>query len=419
MLAQSQPPVTVTVPAACADVWPHVFTQFDRSWNVTVLEPSKTEQALPMPDELDRFVASVPGLESAVAPMDALDRDLLYLRLHTRRLADLTRQYPAIGRALLERAKVEACKRIVADPARTPVQPTGSTPEQRLALARKLLSELERSPSAYLPELRAKLQQARVEVQAVLDRDPHHAEGRQLAGRIDALLAQLTPRALPDDPTEAEAHLALERLEGLVKGGGPRGAVEAEHTRLRQAISRLKQATVVPGLATKYEKRAEHLWTIYASRLSKLDDVCPGCPVLDVALLAQGFEEPRLLGASDYSLDDLATMREDPDRRKPAYAPLLTGDFDRDGSPDIALIGRGRQNGKVRLFVLIASRAANQYRRQFLQPLDWDKAALAMANGQLVISTVFGPTDDFWWLRWDGKRYVLRYAGDDMPRAPR
>jgi hypothetical protein len=205
-----------------------------------------------------------------------------------------------------------------------------------------------------------------------------------------------------------------------VKGGGRRGDVEAQHTRLRQNISRFKHATGSPGVATKYERHAETLWTLYESRLSKLDDVCAGCPVLDLTVLAKGFDQPRVLGAGDYSLDDLASMRGDPNSRKPVYSPLLTGDFDRDGSLDIALIGRGRENGKDRLFVLIVSRATNQYRRRFLQPLDWSKAALAAAaNGHLIISMVFGPTDDFWWLRWDGKRYVLRYAGNDIPRPSR
>jgi hypothetical protein len=409
--APSEPTVTVSVPAACGDVWSHVLHEFDRSWNVTVLAPSKKEQGLPMPDVLDRFLASVPGLERAVAHMDALDRDVFYVRLHTRRLAELTRQYPAIDRALLERAKVEACQRVVADPAPPQAPASGSTPEQRIAVARKLLSEVERSPSAYLPELRAKLRHARSEAQAVLDRDPHHPEGRELAARIDSLLAQLAPRSVPNDPTEAEAQLALERVERLVKGGGRRGEVEAEHTHLRQLISRLKHAKGSQGLATNYDKLAEHLWALYASRLTKLEELCAGCPVLDLAVLATGFDEPRVLGAGDYSLDDLATMPADPTSRKPAYAPLLTGDFNRDGSLDVALIGRGRQNGKDRLFVLVASRALNQYRRQFLKPLDWNKAALAAADGQLILGTFFGPTDHFWWVRWDGRDYVLRYAG--------
>jgi hypothetical protein len=80
---QAEPSVTVTVPSACADVWPHFFTQFERSWNVTVLEPNQKEQELPMSDVLDHFVVSVPGLVNAMAPMDRLDRDLLYVRLHT------------------------------------------------------------------------------------------------------------------------------------------------------------------------------------------------------------------------------------------------------------------------------------------------------------------------------------------------
>jgi hypothetical protein len=112
-------------------------------------------------------------------------------------------------------------------------------------------------------------------------------------------------------------------------------------------------------------------------------------------------------------------MKENPERQKPGYAPLLTGDFDGDGSIDVALIGRGRQKGKEKLFVLIASQQKGQYRHAFLQPLDWDKAALAVRDGTLILNKIFGPTDDFWWLRWNGKTYLLRYAGAEMGGRPR
>lgn len=108
-----------------------------------------------------------------------------------------------------------------------------STPE-RLVLARKLVSEVERSPSAYLPESRAKLEQARSVTRAALEENPRDAEAIKLLARIDSLLAQLAPRRRPEHPTEAEADAALDRLEGLVKGGGARREVEAAHTHLRK-----------------------------------------------------------------------------------------------------------------------------------------------------------------------------------------
>jgi hypothetical protein len=296
-----------------------VFKKFDQSWNVTVLAPSKTEQELPMPEARDEFLASVPGLEEAVAHLDALDKDVFYLRVHIARLADLKRQYPKMALALLERAKVQACKNTIAEPA--------PTQEQRRTLARKLLSEVERSPSANLSDLRAKLRQARAEVQAVLDEDTRDPEGMELKARIDSLLAQLAPRSLLDHPTEAEAAVALERLEGLVRGGSARSEVDAVHTHLRQVIRRLKEERGFQGIATQYESRAKYPWEFYASRLAKLEDLCPGCPALELAALVKGFENPRVLGAGDYSLDELAAMKEDRERQKPGYAPLLIGDF--------------------------------------------------------------------------------------------
>ena len=129
---------------------------------------------------------------------------------------------------------------------------------------------------------------------------------------------------------------------------------------------------------------------------------------MDVQALATGFSRARAIGVGDYELEDLVAMRQQ------GYTSALTGDFNRDGSLDVALIGRGRQKGKEKLFLLIASRQKSDYRRLFLQPLDWDKAALAAKEGNLILSMFFGPTDDFWWLRWNGKTYLLRYADDDM-----
>ena len=292
--------------------------------------------------------------------------------------------------------------------------PAPAPPADGLATARRLLAEVERSPSAYLPELRAKLHEARAEAATVLQRQPEHGEARALVARIDTLLAQLAPRGRPEHPTEAEAAAALDRLEALVKGGGLRREVEAVHTTLRRLVVRLQRESV--AAATLYESRARFLWDSYASRLTKVDDVCPGCPRLDVAALARGFGGARLMGAGDYSLDDLDAMAENLPAAKPSYTSLVADDFDGDGSIDVALVGRGRRNGADMLFLLVAARERERYRAVFVQPLDWSKAALAKKDGAVVLSMVFAPTDDFWWVRWNGACCVLRHAGEDLRR---
>ena len=76
--------------------------------------------------------------------------------------------------------------------------------EQQLVFARKLLTEVERSPSANLDELRTKLRQARAETEAVLKDSPQHPEALQLLDRINSLLGQLAPRAGAEHPMMAE-----------------------------------------------------------------------------------------------------------------------------------------------------------------------------------------------------------------------
>ena len=86
----------------------------------------------------------------------------------------------------------------------------------------------------------------------------------------------------------------------------------------------------------------------------------------------------------------------------------------------MVFIGRGERQGKKRLFVLIASVQEGGYRRLFLEVLHWKKAALApwggegVQEGTIILSEVFQPSDDFWTLRWNGRTFVLRYAGDSM-----
>lgn len=284
------------------------------------------------------------------------------------------------------------------------VEASQSTPE-RLVLARKLVSEVERSPSAYLPELRAKLEQARSVTQAALEENPRDAEAIKLLARIDSLLAQLAPRQRPEHPTEAEADAALDRLEGLVKGGGARREVEAVHTHLRKLIPRVKAE--IGGIGRLYEARAEFLWKEYSGRLALVRDVCPDCPVLNLATLVKGFSSARLLGAGDYTLDDVEEMQ------KQGYASLLTGDFSRDGAMDVALIGSAERQKKRGLFLLIASaERSGDYRALFLKALEWKKAALNVRDGRLILSEGFYASDDFWFVVWNGKTFDFRYAGD-------
>jgi hypothetical protein len=290
------------------------------------------------------------------------------------------------------------------------------TQEEELASARRLLSQVERSPSANSEELRAKLREARAATQAVLKKRPQHPEAMKLIARIDSLLAHLGPRSRPEHPAVAEAGVTLDRLIALVKGGAARNEVEEAHTQLRRLARRLEGENLAD--AARYKRHALELWNSYASRLAQVDGVCAECPTLDVASLTEGFDNPRMLGAGDYTLEELDTMQEDPAKQKPAYAPLVTGHFDQDGSIEVALIGQGSQKGTVKLFVLIASPQKTTYRRLFVQPLDWHTAALAVKDTRLILSEAFHAGDDFWFVVWNGKTFDFRYAGDEMDPGP-
>ena len=104
------PAMTFSVPAPCADVWHKVYTDLDPSWKVTVLAPSAEDEKLPDPDVQSHFFSRVPGLERALAKLDAVDRDAFFVRVQTRPLAELQKKYPKVKRELLEAAKVERCK---------------------------------------------------------------------------------------------------------------------------------------------------------------------------------------------------------------------------------------------------------------------------------------------------------------------
>ncbi len=278
---------------------------------------------------------------------------------------------------------------------------TVESTQERLRSARELIFQVERSPSAYLPELRAKLEQARKIVQAVLNEFPREPEAMRLLASIDSLLAQLAPRQRPEHPTEAQAAEALERLEGLVKGDGPRGEVEAVHTRLRKLIPRVKAE--VGGVARLYEARAKFLWEEYSRSLTTVRDLCPECPALELVTVTDGFERARLLGAGDYALDDIEAMQSQD------YTPLLTGDFNKDGAMDAALIGRGERQKTSGIFLLIASIEKGQgYRRLFLKALNSKRAALALQNGEIVLRENVEAGVNFWTVAWNGKTFDIR-----------
>ena len=61
----------------------------------------KRPDALPDKKKREEVFARVPGLESEVAKMDELDRDLLFVRARTKPLKELAKTYPAIGEKTL------------------------------------------------------------------------------------------------------------------------------------------------------------------------------------------------------------------------------------------------------------------------------------------------------------------------------
>jgi hypothetical protein len=114
-VSSQQPPTSMMVNPACADVWDEILLDWDPAWKVSALEPRPQDERLPDPAVLAAFLGSVPGLEKAVAKLDAADRDVLYVRLHTLTLADLGKHYPALGPRLLRAAKLQACRQTLAE----------------------------------------------------------------------------------------------------------------------------------------------------------------------------------------------------------------------------------------------------------------------------------------------------------------
>lgn len=113
--AGAEPSITMSVPAACADVWKQVYQGADDSWKVTVLPPRPADEKVPDTQALASFIGAVEGLESALADYDRLDRDIFYVRTRTRSLKELAAKYPKLDRALLRAAKVQACREVAGE----------------------------------------------------------------------------------------------------------------------------------------------------------------------------------------------------------------------------------------------------------------------------------------------------------------
>lgn len=101
-----QPGRTTELPPACAGVWQEVLPTADTKWNTVILPPRAEDERLPTPEALRMFLDAVPGLRDGASRLDAVDRDILYVRLQTKPLDELGRHYPSLNPDLLEKAKV-------------------------------------------------------------------------------------------------------------------------------------------------------------------------------------------------------------------------------------------------------------------------------------------------------------------------
>lgn len=288
--------------------------------------------------------------------------------------------------------------------------------EHYIALGNAALTWLlEREPSAIREKFRAGLLEARAAALAVLEWEPQDPEALALLKRIEPMLAELGPEPTEGHPVVEQAEKILERLEGLLKGGSSRDEIESLHTELRQVTQRLELTR--PTAAERFKARSAELWERYSVRLRRVAAPCPGCPALDVGTLAREraqLMDARAMGVGDYTLQDLSDMGEQ------GYAPLVTADFNGDSAADVALIGRGERDGRSTLFVLIASATKDGQRVLYLEPLDWSAAAVAIAEEQgrryprLLLTENFQPSDDFFYLFWNGRTFDLVYAGELM-----
>jgi hypothetical protein len=240
--------------------------------------------------------------------------------------------------------------------------------KQLINSAKQMLSDADRACEAAGPnracvtlpnwdEIQSKRSRARAAIDAVCAIDPQNAQAIGLLRHVDPVLG--------------DAQAALAHLAKAIELGASRSDVGVLDVQLREAADRIEmEDPSAYNDAERYREQANQLWATFAKTLETVKDVCAGCPILNLPALAQEFETPRLLGAGDYSLDELKAMEENPASQKPPSGPLVTGEFTPGAQKDVALVARGKQKGKDRLFVLIASIEHSRYRRILLEPLE-------------------------------------------------
>jgi hypothetical protein len=129
-----------------------------------------------------------------------------------------------------------------------------------LDVARRLLSEVEHSPSANLDELRETLLQARAAINAALKANADHPETVELSKRIDALLLSLAPKPRAEHPQLAEADALADRLTAAVKGGGSCAKINDLSTHLLILAEQVEPT--YPEAASRFRRRVDELKTL-------------------------------------------------------------------------------------------------------------------------------------------------------------
>jgi hypothetical protein len=136
----------------------------------------------------------------------------------------------------------------------------GASSQTSLDVARRLLSEVEHSPSANLDELRATLLQARAAINAALKANADHPETVELSKRIDALLLLLAPKPRAEHPQLAEADALADRLTAAVKGGGSCDEINDLSTHLLILAEQVEPT--YPEAASRFRQRVDELKTL-------------------------------------------------------------------------------------------------------------------------------------------------------------
>lgn len=132
--------------------------------------------------------------------------------------------------------------------------------QSSLDVARQLLSDVERSPSANLDELRAKLLRARSIIDAAMKAKSDDPDALELSRRSESLLQSLAPKPHAEQPWLAEAEVVTHRLTTEVKGGGSCAEINALSTNLLTLVRKLELSH--PQAALRFRERTRHLKTI-------------------------------------------------------------------------------------------------------------------------------------------------------------